>query len=172
MTFRAEIDYSKEDIRRFNRTHKRLRYRKLYIFIDVLAVLALAGALATYGLAAVRGVWNESLTRLTIMLAVMTGFWLYTKMTRNAAVLRGLNAMGTTTVTTTEDGLHAASGGMSTDLPFSMICDIVHYQDTYYLYVNKHRATILPERCFVEGDPAAFGAFLAEKTGLEVKELN
>ena len=32
-------------------------------------------------------------------------------------------------------------------------------------------AIVIPERCFIQGDPAAFGAFLAEKTGLEVKEI-
>ena len=31
---------------------------------------------------------------------------------------------------------------------------------------------ILPVRCFIEGDPAAFGAFIFEKTGLECKEIH
>ena len=49
---------------------------------------------------------------------------------------------------------------------------IYHTKDAYYLLSGGKDILDIPERCFVEGDPAAFGAFLAEKTGLEVKELN
>ena len=42
---------------------------------------------------------------------------------------------------------------------------------TYYLVLGRRDVIILPERCFTQGDPAAFGAFIAGKTGLEVKEI-
>ena len=51
---------------------------------------------------------------------------------------------------------------------FDSVC---HSDGAYYLFINRQQALVIPERCFVEGDPAAFGAFLAEKTGLEVKEM-
>ncbi len=171
MSFRLEIDYTREDIRRFNRANKRLRYRVLYIVLYVLVLLTLAAVLAAFVLAAGWRVWNAELTRYAVILLMMTALWVYLNLSRNTVALRSLNAMGTTTVTTTEQGLHAAARGMSTDLAYSAICDIVHCRDTYFLYVNKRRATILPERCFTEGDPAAFGAFLAEKTGLKLKEI-
>ena len=169
--FRAEIKYTKEDIRRFNRVHKKLRYRALYIVLDVIAVLGVLCVLTSLGLIIYWRAWSGEMTRLMMILVAMTGAWVFLNLSRNAAVLKGLNAKGTTTVTTTEEGIRAAAEGMSTDIAFSALCDIIHYRGTYFLYVDKRRATILPERCFVEGDPAAFGAFLAEKTGLEVKEI-
>ena len=71
-----------------------------------------------------------------------------------------------------ERGLHAAAATISTDFGYDAYCDLVHYRDTYYLYIDKRKAQIVPERCFTQGDPAAFGSFMAEKTGLTVKEIN
>ena len=56
--------------------------------------------------------------------------------------------------------------------PYVSFTELYRFRRSYYLFVDKNKPVILPERCFVEGDPAAFGAFLAEKTGLEVKEMN
>ena len=39
----------------------------------------------------------------------------------------------------------------------------------YFLLVGKYSGYILPKRDFVEGEPAAFAAFITEKTGLEMK---
>lgn len=50
-------------------------------------------------------------------------------------------------------------------------CELYHSGAYYYLYVDKAHAIVLPERSFTQGEPAAFGPFIAEKTGLEVKEI-
>ena len=70
-----------------------------------------------------------------------------------------------------ERGLHAAAVTLSTDFGYDAYCDLVHYRDTYYLYIDKRKAQIIPERCFTQGEPAAFGPFMADKTGLQVKEI-
>lgn len=41
----------------------------------------------------------------------------------------------------------------------------------FFLFVQKHAAHILPKADFTQGDPADFAAFIAEKTGLEVKQV-
>ena len=93
MGFRLEIDYTREDIRRFNRAHKRLRYRVLYIVLDVLVLLTLAAALAAFVLAAGWRGWNAALTRYAVILLVMTALWVYMNLSRNTAALRSLNAI-------------------------------------------------------------------------------
>ena len=55
---------------------------------------------------------------------------------------------------------------------YACVKGVYHAGDVYYVGLEGKRLIRIPERSFVEGDPAAFGAFLAEKTGLEVKELN
>ena len=54
---------------------------------------------------------------------------------------------------------------------YSAFKELYHSKGAYYLYIDKAHAVVLPERCFTQGDPAAFGRFIAEKTGLEVKEI-
>ena len=54
---------------------------------------------------------------------------------------------------------------------YSAFKELYHSEGAYYMYIDKAHAAVLPERCFTQGDPAAFGPFIAEKTGLEVKEI-
>ena len=54
-------------------------------------------------------------------------------------------------------------------IEYAAIISIYHGKGCYF-FMSKFINVILPERCFVEGDPAAFGAFLEEKTGLKVKK--
>lgn len=54
---------------------------------------------------------------------------------------------------------------------YAGITDVYHNGNCFFLILPFRVGMILPERCFTQGDPAAFGAFLAEKTGLEIKEI-
>ena len=46
---------------------------------------------------------------------------------------------------------------------------IAEDSEHYFLLVGKYSGYILPKRDFVEGEPTKFTAFIAEKTGLEMK---
>lgn len=46
---------------------------------------------------------------------------------------------------------------------------IAEDSEHYFLLVGKYGGHILPKHNFVEGEPAKFAAFIAEKTGLEMK---
>ena len=56
-------------------------------------------------------------------------------------------------------------------ISYEVFTDIYHWRETYFLFIDKTVAYILPERGLVEGDLASFGAFLEQKTGLIIKEL-
>ena len=60
---------------------------------------------------------------------------------------------------------------MNAQYAYTAFSALYHSRGNYYLYVDKGHAFVLPERCFTRGDPAEFGAFIAEKTGLEMKEI-
>ena len=54
---------------------------------------------------------------------------------------------------------------------YAAIAKAYRYKDCYYLFTDSRTVMIIPERCFTEGDPAAFQAFLEEKTGKQVKVI-
>lgn len=56
-------------------------------------------------------------------------------------------------------------------ISYDVFTGIYHWRETYFLFIDKTVAYILPERGLVEGDLASFGAFLEQKTGLKIKEL-
>lgn len=56
-------------------------------------------------------------------------------------------------------------------LGYAAFTKLVEDRKRYFLFVQKHAAYILPKSDFTEGDPAEFGAFIAEKTGLKVKRV-
>lgn len=70
-----------------------------------------------------------------------------------------------------EDGIESIQPFTVQNFEYAGISDVYHHGNSFYLLMPYRVAMILPERCFTQGDPAAFGAFIAEKTGLEVKEI-
>ena len=72
---------------------------------------------------------------------------------------------------TDDDAMHANAAALSSDYSYRAFQDIVHFKQSYYLYIDKRKAMIVPERCFTEGDPAAFGAFIGQKTGLKIRNI-
>ena len=71
----------------------------------------------------------------------------------------------------TDDEVQESAEHMSGNYAYTSFWKLYHSQGIYFLYIDKGHVFILPERCFTQGDPAAFGSFIAEKTGLEVKEI-
>ena len=62
--------------------------------------------------------------------------------------------------------------GESNSVSYSNISRIVETQDYYFLYTDIRMAHILPKKDFSMGDAAAFGKFVAEKSGLELLQHN
>ena len=85
------------------------------------------------------------------------------------------------TVAFETNGISFSSGDETERYGYGEISEVLHSAANmaYYLFLehedrklgSQRFSFIFPERCFTQGDPAAFGAFLAGKTGLEVKEI-
>ena len=171
MQFRAEINYTMQDVRQFDTMHQKLRARVLRVIARVLMVLcflviAAAGALM---------IWWGSITSRQIIcyafLLFMLVLWFVLKTLALRQKLKTLQSFGSVVFTTNETTISEKAESLTSEYAYTAFCDIVHYKGCYYLYVNKQQAFMLPERCFTEGDPAAFGRFIEEKTGLKLKEI-
>lgn len=66
--------------------------------------------------------------------------------------------------------IRISCAGQSSDVPYAAFMKLVETKQHYFLYLQARAAYILPKRDFVEGDAAAFSAFIAEKTDLPVKK--
>ena len=170
MPFRAELCYTKQDMKQFDKVHQMLRYGVWYSICNLLLVLGCIAALGSAVLSLAIVTWHEEWYYF-LFVVLMLALLIVMKAVRVNASYKSANAQGIVTLTVDERGLHAAAVTLSTDFGYDAYCDLVHYRDTYYLYIDKRKAQIVPERCFTQGDPAAFGRFMAEKTGLTVKEI-
>ena len=60
--------------------------------------------------------------------------------------------------------------GQSESVSYKDLKRIVETAGYYFLYTNVRMAHILPKKHFSQGDAAAFGKFVAEKSGLELQK--
>ncbi len=56
--------------------------------------------------------------------------------------------------------------GFSESVPYSGLSKLVETEGYYFLYTDVRMAHILAKQDFTQGDAAAFGSFIAKKTGL------
>ncbi len=169
--YRAELNYTLKDIRRFEKVHQMLRSKVLTI---VMRVVLIAGCLALAAATFMQfyyGVWTADMVKYYMLLVVSTVLWFVLKEVRLRGSLKALRGQGTIIIAADEEGVRADAAALHTNFTYDAFCDIVYSRDTYYLYISKIQAQIIPERCITEGDPAAFGSFMEQKTGLKIKEI-
>lgn len=61
--------------------------------------------------------------------------------------------------------------GATVQMPYSGIARVIHYKGYYFLFLDKRRAHILPERAFVVGDVRDFPAFIEDRTGKRIEYI-
>lgn len=60
--------------------------------------------------------------------------------------------------------------GHSESIPYTQLKKLVETADYYFLYTDIRMAHILPKKDFTQGDAAAFGRFVAERSGLTLEQ--
>lgn len=153
MQFRADLNYTLKDMRQLQIVGLMQRQNLWYIVFCLLFIAAL--------------LYFGYHIYLLLFIAILVGSVIY----RASTSLKLLQAHGSISFTANEQDIRLTTDRSSSDLDYSVIESAVHRKDVYFLFVNKKQAYILPERCFTEGDPAAFGSFIEEKTGLKIKEI-
>ena len=74
-----------------------------------------------------------------------------------------------TEIVVDDEGVRIHSAQAESTFAFEAVESIYLWRDCWFFYVDAVHAQMLPFRCFVEGDPAEFGEYLSEKTGLPVQ---
>ena len=68
-----------------------------------------------------------------------------------------------------DEGMTQITDKATALVPYGAFERLRHYQDRYFLFVDKLHAYILPEDRFVVGDSTGFRAFIEERTGKKVE---
>ena len=174
MTFHAKLEYTAEDFLNYARIHRRT-HQKVMLVLRPLIFVLFVGDAAFLMMLAFRyervDFFDLFLAVLTLALAVF--YFLIDRIRARATLKLRRKTYGEMDLSFDEEGAAAQSVNFQSQYLYPAFTELFYSRtfETYYLYINKHQAIVLPERCFTQGDPAAFGPFLTEKTGLEMKEI-
>ena len=76
-----------------------------------------------------------------------------------------------TTMAFCDDCVRISSNLDEGTMQYSAFLRLTENRKYFFLFIQKHSAYMLPKDQFTQGDPAEFGVFIAEKTGLEIKRV-
>ena len=169
--FQFQFEFTLEDMDTFSRMMaKTYRRKKVLIYRVVLALLAVA-YLVMGGLLLFVGRTVFGLFMIVGGVFFATRFLFYHRWVARRAI-RGMKegSVGTT-VTLEEERIHDKDEKMESVYPYGSIDNGYHYRDRYFLFLDKRRALILPERGLTQGDLGCLKKFLEDKIGKEIVEL-
>ena len=172
MEFEVKTNLNKKDFLAFYELHQRLHTRYGLLFSrGGCAVAAMLAVVLTVMMFALHLWGNRTALVLYVIFMLLlialpaVNLWLLQRLYKaNGDLLRGEYRFD-------DKGDWTQTEGMSGIYTWYAFDALVHSGRRYYLYVEKDQAIVLPERSFTRGDPAAFGPFIAEKTGLKIKEI-
>ena len=174
MTFQANLQYTVEDMLHYARVHRR-SYQKFMLVFRPLLLLLFLGAAAYLLMIAFR---YERVNYFVLIFAIImfayAVFYCFSDRLRARAALKAREkTYGETNLVFDEEGVSSQSAYSQSQYRYPAFTELFYSRkyETYYLYINKHEAVVVPKHCFTQGDPAAFGIFISGKTGLEVKEI-
>ena len=140
--------------------YARLLYGKARILFAMLCIVSWGLVFFVVGRDVVFIVYSTLVTLYTLFFPVMMGWRIRRGMNRKVKESELRFSEERVEITTNVD-----AGVSKYDAYVKVAADSGHY----FLLVGKYSGYILPKRDFVEGEPAAFAAFITEKTGLEMK---
>lgn len=171
MAFAMRVEYEKADFEAYIKAHSRTKNRKNRILQIVLAVLCGFLALGMLLFWRSYGSLSTEMIILLILMPVLGTEMLWLPRILARTMMKTYQKLGSIEIRFGENEVSVQRAVESTVYQYGAFDSLYHEKGAFYLYLNRQQALVIPERSFVEGDPAAFGAFLAGKTGLEVREI-
>ncbi len=171
MAFRAELSYTRRDMRQYDKAYKMLRNRFLTQAMNVLLTALVFIVTGGIVLLLVLDRLDGELAKYALIFFALIVLWVALNEFRFFETSRALNRQGPAVLSVDDGGVRVVMGGVRSEYEFDAFTDIARDRDAYYLYISKASAVMIPERCFTVGDPAAFGAYIEQKTGLKLKEI-
>ena len=171
MRVEVKTELSKEDFRSYYRLNNKVHARLAFLFGKGGTILAVIMAVVLTILMTAFRLWKtDALLPYVLYLVFLIAWPLVNRFTMtqmykaNSSGIKGEYLFG-------DEEVQQKLNDMDGKFAYSAFKELYHSKGAYYMYIDKAHAVVLPERCFTQGDPAAFGRFIAEKTGLEVKEI-
>ena len=171
MDFTMHVVYEKADFVAYAKAHNRIKNKANRILQIVLAVLCglLAVGMLLFWL--FFGYLSTEMVVLLVLMPILGAEMLWFPHILALSMVKTYRKIGSIDMCFGENDVMVQRAVESTVYQYGAFDSLYHGKGAFYLYLNRQQALVIPERCFTQGEPAAFGAFLAEKTGLEVKEI-
>ena len=171
MRFEVKTELTKQDFQAYYKLNNKVHARLPFLFGKGGTILAVITTVVLTVLMAAFRLWKTDamlpyMIYLVFLIALpLVNLFTMTQMYKaNSSGIKGEYRFG-------DEEVQQKLDDMDGKFAYSAFKELYHSGAAYYLYIDKAHAIVLPERCFTQGDPAAFGSFIAGKTGLEVKEI-
>ena len=171
MYFRATLDYEKADLIAFQKLHNLTKGIRSRIVQLVCAGITGLMGIALIVIAVLNRSFHWNYAAFLLAAAAYIAVTLLSPRINAIPSILLYRQTGPQELSFGEDEMEVCAKDVRSTYGYGAFETIYHANGTYYLYLNKRMALILPERCFTWGDPAAFRTFISQKTGLEIKEI-
>lgn len=171
MPFMIHVEYEKADFLAYAKAHSKVKDKKNRVLQIVLAVLCVLLAAAMILFRMSFGYLTTEMIVLLVLMPILGTEMLWLPQIIALTMVKTYQKMGSIEMCFGENEVKVNRTVESTVYQYSAFDSLYHGVGAFYLYLNRQQALVIPERCFTQGDPVAFGAFLTDKTGLEVKEV-
>ena len=172
MDFEVKTDLSREDFESYYYFNQKVHAPFVYWFGRIGVIVAALVAIVLTIDIVVNRLWGnrEIMLPYGIFIALLIALpfvnrWMITRLYKaNGSMLSAEYLFG-------ESGVRTGTGEATSIYTWPAFRELYHSKGVYYLFIDTNHAMILPERSFTQGEPAAFGPWIAEKTGKEMKEI-
>ena len=173
IVFEVELDYTFKDMLRYIRFHRKTRQKTAYVLRFIANIVIAAFLLFAYAFTIRTGGQNGELLSRLLLFTALAVLLQFTDHLTAFFSIKNFRSAGASHGRTEEECFVIWNDKAKSEYAYSGFTDLLYSKknQAYYCYLAKKVALVIPERCFTKGDPTAFGAFLAGKTGLEVREI-
>ncbi len=171
MQFFARIEYTIKDYTQFQRVYRWHRSVLLHFLVNVFWLIILIEFLGLSYLILTDKQFASTFLVNYLMLLCFITICVLLFFLRSRASLKKLIGNGEIRFNADETTIIAETDKIRNQIHYSAFCDFVFFKDTFYLFLDKKSALIIPKRCFLEGDPEEFRTFFSDKTGIKMKVI-
>jgi hypothetical protein len=172
MDFEVRTDLSREEFEAYYHFNQRVHAPFIYWFGKIGGIVAVLAAIILTVDIVVNRLWTnrQIMTPYCIFIVLLIALpfvnrWMISRLYKaNSTMLKAEYRFG-------GSGVRTGTGEASSIYTWPAFRELYHSKGVYYLFIDTNHAMILPERSFTQGEPAAFGPYMAEKTGQEMKEI-
>ena len=172
MEFKAEVNLEYKDFLAWNKVYAKTSAKKKNTVVNILlVVLTLIMLVSVLLLIAVDGLDSTVITCLVVFTIALVIKLFGNRINAKMAQKSYLKNAGTQYLSFGDEALFINNRKGEAKYYYSGIIAFYTDGERYFLLIDDRHANVIPKKCFVDGEPHMFPAFICEKTGLEMKEI-